>query len=46
MDTLDFLNSKDVRNYLKEINYQFSLLEQAYIIYKSKFKSIKDIKKY
>ncbi|WP_028236450.1 hypothetical protein [Pseudobutyrivibrio sp. MD2005] len=45
MNILDFLNSKDVRCYLNEIDYQFSLLEQAYIIYKSRFRGVKEKQK-
>lgn len=29
MDILRFINSKDIRNHLKGINYQFNTLEAA-----------------
>ena len=35
MDILRFIKSADIRNYLKEINYQFSSLEAAWLIYQS-----------
>ena len=42
MDILDFLNSKDVRKHLHSINYKPELLEAAYIVYRSRFKSVKE----
>lgn len=42
MDIYDFLNSRDVRQHLKGINYEFSTLEKAFIIYKSNHRSLKD----
>lgn len=36
MDILQFINSKDVRNYLKKINYNFTAPEAAWLIYRSK----------
>lgn len=33
MDVYRFVNSKDVRKYLKDINYEFNTLEAAYLIY-------------
>lgn len=35
MDILSFVNSSDIRNHLKEINYEFSTLEAAWLIYQS-----------
>lgn len=35
MDIFRFINSDDVKNYLKEINYEFSTIEIAWIIYHS-----------
>lgn len=35
MDILRFINSKDIRNHLKGINYQFNTLEAAWLIYQS-----------
>ncbi len=35
MDILQFINSKDIRNHLKKINYQFNTLEAAWLIYHS-----------
>ena len=32
-DLYKYIKSKDVRKYLKENNYQFSLLQAAYLIY-------------
>lgn len=38
----EFLNSGDVRKYLEDLKYEFSLLEKAFVIYKSKHKSLAD----
>lgn len=35
MNTYEFINSKDISEYLKEIDYQFSAYEMAYLIYQS-----------
>lgn len=35
MDILRFIKSADIRNYLAEINYKFSSLEAAWLIYQS-----------
>lgn len=35
MDILRFINSKDIRKHLKDIDYKFSTLEAAWIIYHS-----------
>lgn len=36
MDIFRFINSTDIRNYLKEIKYEFSPLEAAWLIYRCK----------
>ncbi len=36
MDILRFINSKDIREYLKLINYEFNSLETAWLIYQCK----------
>lgn len=44
-DTLDiykFINSRDIREYLKNINYNFSTLEVAWIVWKSKYTTLKE----
>lgn len=33
MDIYNFINSKDVAEYLKSINYNFSIMEASYIVY-------------
>ena len=43
MDILQFVNSKAIRNYLKEIHYSFSTLEAAWMIYQSKNRSIEEM---
>lgn len=40
MDVLKFINSKDIREHLKSINYEFNLLEVAWLIYQSRNVSI------
>ena len=42
MDILRFINSKDIRNHLKEINYQFNSLEAAWLIYQCKDAKLKE----
>lgn len=42
MDILKFINSCDIREHLKHINYQFSALEAAWIIWKSKYASLSE----
>lgn len=37
----EFINSRDVRKYLLEINYQFTTPEAAFVVYWSK-KPVKD----
>lgn len=36
MDIYKFVNSKDIRKYLKKTNYKFNALEAAYLIYNSR----------
>lgn len=33
MNIFDFINSKDIKEHLKNINYQFNSLEAAWLIY-------------
>lgn len=40
MDILKFINSRAVRNYLKEINYKFSSVESTFIIWQSEYCSM------
>ena len=40
MNYIDYINSKDVRAYLMSIDYKPSLLESAFFIYQSKFKTL------
>ena len=35
MDITEFINSKDIRNYHREINYKYSPLQAAWLIYQS-----------
>lgn len=42
MDILRFVNSKDIREYLKNINYQFNYLEASWLIYQCKSATIKE----
>ena len=42
MDILEFINSTAIRKHLEEINYEFSTLEAAWIIYQSIFKTMKE----
>ena len=35
MNLYKFINSKDVRKYMEELHYQFSILEAAFVIYHS-----------
>ena len=41
-DPLDFIDSDDIRSYLKNIGYKPGLLESAFFIYQSKIKTIKE----
>lgn len=45
MNIYEFLNSRDVRKHLESIKYEFSMLEKAFIIYKSNHKSLNDKKR-
>lgn len=42
MDIFRFINSKDIREYLKNINYQFSSLETAWLIYQCRDATIEE----
>lgn len=42
MDIFKFINSKDIREYLKTINYDFNSLETAWLIYQHASSTIKD----
>lgn len=42
MDVLKFVNSKDIREHLKNIGYQFSSLEAAWLIYQCRNATIKE----
>ena len=35
MDIYKFIDSKDIRNYLKEINYKFEPLEAAWVVWQN-----------
>ena len=37
MDVLKFLSSRDMREHLKKINYKFSALEAAWLVWHSEF---------
>ncbi len=40
MNIFEFINSKDVREHLEKLNYQFTTPEAAYIVYQSKKKTL------
>ena len=42
MNVFKFINSRDIRDYLKHINYQFSPLEIAWLIWQSRYTSIQE----
>ena len=42
MDAFRFINSRDIRKYLKEIGYQFSSLEAAWLVWQNRNISLKD----
>ena len=42
MDILRFINSKDIREYLKTINYEFNSLEAAWLIYQCRNATIEE----
>ena len=39
MNIYEFFNSQDIANHLNEINYQFTPLEMAFVIYHSSYKT-------
>jgi len=41
MDILEFINSNAVRNHLREINYEFSPVESAFVVWQSKTHTMK-----
>lgn len=42
MDILRFINSKDIANYLKEIEYKFNTLEASWLIYQSRTAALQE----
>lgn len=42
MDIYSFINSGDIRQYLKEINYTFTVPETAFLIYQSRTATLKE----
>lgn len=42
MNILNFINSKDIREHLKAINYAFNSLEAAWLIYQCRNATIKE----
>ena len=42
MNILNFINSKDIREHLKAINYEFNSLEAAWLIYHSRNATIEE----
>ena len=42
MDVLRFINSNAVRDYLKEIDYQFNTLEAAYLVHDCRFATLEE----
>ena len=42
MDILKFINSKDIREYLQKINYQFTPIEAAWLVWKSTNTTLKE----
>lgn len=42
MDIYEFINSKDIRNYLKEINYEFSPIEAAWVVWQCLNRTLKE----
>lgn len=42
MNICKFINSKDIAEYLESINYQFSTIEAAYLVYQSKKATLED----
>ncbi len=42
MDIYKFINSKDIAEYLKSLNYEFTLPEAAFLVYQSYYRTMKD----
>ena len=42
MDIIRFINSRDIREYLKNRNYPFTALEAAWLIYRCRSATIKE----
>ncbi|MCD8207973.1 MAG: hypothetical protein LUD72_08565 [Bacteroidales bacterium] len=42
MDIYRFFNSKDVADYLKDINYEFTLPEAAFLVYQSEHRTLEE----
>ena len=42
MNILRFINSKDIRRHLRELQYQFTVPEAAFLIYMSRSASLKE----
>lgn len=42
MDILKFINSKDIRNHLEKIGYEFNSLEAAWLIYQCRSATVKE----
>ena len=42
MDIYRFVNSKDIRKYLKEANYQFNTLEAVYLVYFARYLTLNE----
>ena len=42
MDILNFVNSKDIKNYLLDIDYKFSTIECAWLVYQSAYTTLNE----
>lgn len=42
MDILKFVNSKDIREHLRKLNYQFASLEAAWLVWQSKYTTLQE----
>lgn len=42
MDIIRFINSRDIREYLRKCDYQFTALEAAWLIYRCRSATIKE----
>ncbi len=42
MDIYSFINSKDIAEYLKSLNYEFTLPEAAFIVYQSRYRTMEE----